>query len=255
MPLSTALRALRDRGFDAVELMIGDPLRFDGDSFRAETRAHGLEISQICTGELYGSYSLSLNDPDPDLREAALRKAEAVLGMAARWRCPVGIGRFRGRVWEDGRDASLGRMTESLMRLDKMAAAEGVDVLLEPLRQDVCDTMNSVAEVTDFIRTGGLRSCGWLLDTDHVDLGQSERVRHEAGLLGFVHLADSKHVALGHGNIRFGEYIDLLASAGYQGYCSIEVFPNAGQADGDLLAEMSMRLSEYLRRAERLDIK
>lgn len=249
MPLQEALGAMKAFGFDGVELMIGNPSSFEAETFVEKVRDYGLSISQICTGELSGSYGLALNHPDASLRKAALCAGEDIIRMAGRWRCTVGIGRFRGKIWNSDPKASMERMAESLKRLDEVAKDEGVDVLLEPLRPDVCDTLNTVAETANVIRTWGLDRFGWLLDTDHVDLRQTESVRREARSLGFVHLADSRHVPLGRGDIRFEDYVALFASLGYQGYCSVEVFPDPSMKDELLLAEMAQRLSEYFPKA------
>jgi len=249
MPLQEALGAMKAFGFDGVELMIGNPSSFEAETFGRKVRDYGLSISQICTGELFGSYGLALNHPDVSLRSAAMRSAEDVIRMAGRWQCTVGIGRFRGKVWDSDPGVSMGRMADSLRHLNKVAEDEGVDILLEPLRRDVCDTLNTVAETANVIRTWGLDRFGWLLDTDHVDLRQAESVRREARSLGFVHLADSRHVPLGRGDIRFEDYVALFASLGYQGYCSVEVFPDPSMKDELLLAEMAQRLSEYFPKA------
>jgi len=249
MPLQEALGAMKAFGFDGVELMIGNPSSFEAETFGGKVRDYGLSISQICTGELSGSYGFALNHPDASLRKAALSAGEDIIRMAGCWRCTVGIGRFRGKIWNSDPKASMERMAESLKRLDEVAKVEGVDILLEPLRPDVCDTLNTVAETANVIRTWGLDRFGWLLDTDHVDLGQVESVRREARSLAFVHLADSRHMPLGRGDIRFEDYIALFASLGYQGYCSVEVFPDPSIKDELLLEEMAERLSEYFRKA------
>jgi sugar phosphate isomerase/epimerase len=249
MPLQEALSAMKDLGFDGIELMIGNPASFDAETFERQVKDHGLSTSQICTGELFGSYGLALNHPDVSLRSAAMRSAEDVIRMAGRWQCTVGIGRFRGKVWDSDPGVSMGRMADSLRHLNKVAEDEGVDILLEPLRRDVCDTLNTVAETASVIQAWRLDRFGWLLDTDHVDLGQTESIRREVRSLGFVHLADSRHMPLGRGDIRFEDYIALFASLGYQGYCSVEVFPDPSIKDELLLEEMAERLSEYFRKA------
>jgi len=250
MPLASALEAMASLGFDGVELMIGDPEAFDADAFASAVKGSGLEVSQICTGELSGSYGLALNHPDLARRKAAVRAAEKCIRLAGRWRCSVGIGRFRGKIWDAEPRASVERMTDSMRFLDRIAGDEGVKVLLEPLRPDICDTLNSVSATTAFIDAAGLESFGWLLDTDHVELGEASGLRGETESPDFVHLADSMHAPLGRGKIDFRAYLSLIASMEYQGYCSIEVFSDETVNERQFLSEMAGVLSKFFREAE-----
>lgn len=245
MPLDEALSALKIFGFDGIELMIGNPINFEAEIFEQKVREYGLSISQICTGELYGSYGLMLNHPDSSMRKKSLYVCEDIIKMAAHWRCTVSIGRFRGKLWDSDPKASIEIMAESLKYLNDVANAEDAYILLEPLRLDICDTLNTVDETTNFIRVWGLNRFGWLLDTDHVDFGQVESIQREAHSLGFVHLADSQHNPLGRGKIRIENYIALLASIKYQGYCSVEVFSDLGMNQINFLSEMADKLSAY----------
>jgi sugar phosphate isomerase/epimerase len=244
LPVAEAATTLRTAGYTGLELMIGDPAGFDTEALRSALVDSDLALSQICTGELFGSYGLALNHEDPEMRRRALRAGVAVIQLAAGWGCPVGIGRFRGRMGRDA-DATMARMGESLRSLDRVATREGVRILLEPLRPDVCDTLSTVAGTARAIRDWGLDSTGWLLDTDHVDLGQSAGVAAESESLGYVHFADSRHVPLGRGSIDFVAYVRLLARIGFRGYCGIEVFPDSELNDTMLPAAMAARLTAY----------
>jgi D-psicose/D-tagatose/L-ribulose 3-epimerase len=141
-------------------------------------------------------------------------------------------------------------MAESFAVLDEIAHAEGVEILIEPLRPDICDTMNSVAETASFIDECGLKNFGWLLDTDHVDLGQKDDIAKRAASLGFVHLADTFHVPLGRGSIDFPSYFALLSELDYSGYCSVEVFGDRDVGAMEFLSEMTAKISDYISRAK-----
>lgn len=244
LPVAEATAALRAAGYDGLELMIGDPSGFDTEALRSALVDSDLELSQICTGELFGSYGLALNHQDADIRRRALEAGISVIHLAATWGCPVSIGRFRGRMGQPA-DESLALMAESLQSLDREASREGVRILLEPLRPDVCDTLSTVVGTATAIRDWGLDSTGWLLDTDHVDLGQSADVAAGSASLGYVHFADSRHVPLGRGSIDFVAYVRLLSRIGFRGYCGIEVFPDSELNDTMLPAAMAARLTAY----------
>lgn len=243
LPAGTAFPLMRGLGFDGVELMIGDPAAFDGGRFEADVRRHGLAVSQICTGELFGALGMTLNDPDEAARKRAVAAGETVVRMAGKFHCGVGIGRFRGGLWGQGGE-SRDRMGESLRYLDHVAREEGVTIALEPLRPDICSTLNTVAETAAAIVAWNLSRFGWLLDTDHVDWGQESVMRSERDSLAFVHLADSMHKPLGKGDIAIARYIAFVARLGYKGYCSVEVFPDEVLSDEMLLREIAKYLKK-----------
>ena len=246
LPLPEALSCMKGLGFDGIEVMIGDPDLFDLDVFGKATLAHGLEVSQLCTGELFGSLNLTLNNPDGSARKAALRKAESVVRLAGSLGRKVGIGRFRGKIWNGDETSSLEVMAESFSALDRLAGEEGVELLIEPLRPDICDTLNTVSQACSFIDTAGLANFGWLLDTDHVGLDQERSIIDHKGRLGFVHLADTFHVPMGRGKIDFPRYFELLGRLEYAGYCSVEVFGDKKMGESVFLAEMAEKLEDYI---------
>jgi sugar phosphate isomerase/epimerase len=233
-------------GFDGIEVMIGDPDLFDRDVFGKSVLAHGLEVSQLCTGELFGSLNLMLNDPDGSARKAALKKAESVVRLAGSLGCKVGIGRFRGKIWNGDEMSSLEALAGSLSALDRFAGEEGVELLIEPLRPDICDTLTTVSQACTFMDAAGLSNFGWLLDTDHVGLDQEQSIVDYKDRLGFVHLADTFHVPIGRGKIDFPRYIELLGRLEYAGYFSVEVFGDKKMGESVFLAEMAEKLEDYI---------
>ena len=246
LPLTEALSCMKGLGFDGIEVMIGDPDLFDRDAFKKAVLAQGLEVSQLCTGELFGSLNLMLNDPDGSARKAALRTAESVVRLAGGLGRKVGIGRFRGKVWNGNEMSSLEAMAESFSTLDRLAGEEGVKLLIEPLRPDICDTLNTVSQACSFMDAAGLSNFGWLLDTDHVGLDQETGIVENRRRLGFVHLADTFHSPLGRGKIDFSRYFELLARLEYVGYCSVEVFGDKKMGESVFLTEMAEKLEDYI---------
>jgi len=246
LPLAEASARMEELGFEGIEVMIGDPDLFDWKAFRKAVLARGLEVSQLCTGELYGSLNLTLNNPDGSARKTALRMAESVIRLAGNLGCRVGIGRFRGKIWDNDEASSLEAMAESFAALDRLAREEGVELLIEPLRPDICDTLNTVSQTCAFLDANGLAAFGWLLDTDHVGLDQEAGIVKNMRRLGFVHLADTFHIPLGRGKIDFPRYFELLGRLEYAGYCSVEVFGDKKIGESVFLAEMAEKLEDYI---------
>ncbi len=217
---------LLEHGFDSIEIMIGNPFRFDLKDVSSCIRKKSVNVVQLCTGEYFGSYYLCLNHIDPELRRRAREWGERTVKLAEVLGCPMNIGRFRGKVWEDGRSNSMERMAEGLSFLDSIAEPRGVMVLLEPLRAHVCDTLNSIDETVDFIDRSQLSSTALMLDTDHTALEEESAIRMNSSSIAVVHLADTAHRPIGKGSVAFDRYFALLKDIDYDGPLSVEVFPD-----------------------------
>ncbi len=240
---------LLEHGYDAVEVMLGDPFLFDLDEVSTVVRKTGIDVIQLCTGEYYGSYAVCLNHPDREVRNRARAWGERTVKLADIMQCPVSVGRFRGGIWDDGRQCSMERMAESMVFLDKVAASRGVEVLLEPLRKEICSTLNSVEETVGFITQNALDATAMMLDTDHTAIENEEpAIRNNHSAVGVVHLADSGHQPLGCGSVRFDRYFEVLAEIGYGGPLSVEVFPRDN--GGEILASSVEYLRQFITRDE-----
>jgi len=226
LKLKDLVRLLRDAGYNGVEIMLGDPFNFNFKELKNIVYDLKLEVSQLCTGEFWGSYNLCLNDINNKKYVKALLWAEQVIHLAGTLNCSVNIGRFRGKIWEDGFKNSINRMVNSFRHLDKKAKEQGIELLIEPLRSDICDNLNSVSEVAELIHNTGLQSFYIMIDTDHTSLEEIEYIKNNFSSIKYIHLADTRHVPLGEGTIPFSKYFKLFKSLRYDGYMGIEVFSN-----------------------------
>jgi D-psicose/D-tagatose/L-ribulose 3-epimerase len=240
---------LSKTGYNGVEIMMGNPFSFDFKEVKKIVYDTNLEISQLCTGEFRGTYNLCLNDINKEKRKEALLWAEKVISLASILNCSVNIGRFRGRVWEDGFNNSINRMVHSFRYLDKKAKEQNIEILIEPLRKDICDNLNSVLEVSEFIKNYELQSFYIMIDTDHTSIKEIEYIQNNISCIKYIHLADTMHVPLGEGIISFSEYFKLFKSLRYDGYMSIEVFSN--NYDENIIKKSMLYLKRFIQKEGR----
>jgi len=221
--LDKTLEKLQILRYNGIEVMIGNPFNFDVKSFQKTLDKYNLQTSQLCTGEFWGTYNLCLNDPQEKNRREALRWAFKTVDIAEKLKCSVNVGRFRGKIWNNENQDSVERMFEAFISLDKYALEHGVWILLEPLKPNVCDTLNTLKDSLDVIESLGLQSTGIMLDTDHTDLVHEEQWIEKLNLF-YVHLSDTDHLPLGKGRIPFERYFSILRKYRYEGYLSVETF-------------------------------
>lgn len=239
---------LSEKGYNGIEIMIGDPSVFDYREVQNIVSKYNLEVSQLCTGEFWGTYNLCLNDINEIKAEKALDWAEKVINLAGFFNCSINIGRFRGKIWQDGFENSIGRMINSFKYLDKKAQEQNVKILIEPLREDICDNLNYVSEAYDIIKKHKLQSFSIMIDTDHTSIEEKDSIQSYSNSIKYIHLADTKHVPLGDGIVPFSEYFNLIQSIGYDGYVGIEVFSD--NQDEDIIKSSITYLKKFIYKEE-----
>jgi len=218
-----AIEVLHRYGFNGVEIMVGNPFLFEGNGTAGSFENSGLRVTQLCTGEFFGTYGLTLNDRDYQRRKTALAWMFKTIEIASALNCSVNIGRFRGSISLDDPVGSKELMIESFQKIDQVASLYEVTILLEPLKPSVCNTLNSIAECAKLIEWLHLKQFGVMLDTDHTDLTQ-ERESLSRVNVTYVHLADTAHAPLGRGNADFVRYFSILQEINFDGYLSVETF-------------------------------
>ena len=215
-------------GFSGVELAVRNPLELDVAQVASQLRQAGLEPVAVGTGQMFVDEGLSLSDPDPAVRKAALGRLRQHLDFAAALGCPfVIIGLARGRSHPDSPKAeALRRVREGLETLATDAESRQLRLLVEAINRYETDLLNTLDEAWELCK--GLPNTALLADTFHMNIEEpvieASLVRH-APHVAHVHLADSNRLAPGQGHIDFRSILSVLAAAGYGGWLSAEVVP------------------------------
>lgn len=146
----------------------------------------------------------------------ARQGATVVLGSGASRRIPQGVGRAEGAE----------RFAASVRTARDIAAANGLEVLLEPLHQGETDLVNTLEEAVAFLDAHDLPDVRVVADLFHVMLeGESfETVHRLAPRVGHVHVADTDRRPPGQGDWPLGEFLAALREGGCAGHVSIECF-------------------------------
>lgn len=226
--LPVLFRELRALGFSGVELAVRDPAGLDSGRLSTLVKQAGLEIVALATGQMFVDDGLSLSDPDPGVREAAIERLRGHLDLAASLGCPsviIGLARGRTRPGHSRPDA-LKRVRDGLEALAAHAQARSLRLLVEPINRYETDLLNTLDEAWELCRD--VPCTALLADTFHMNIEEpvieASLVRHAAHL-GHVHLADSNRLAPGLGHVDFRSILSVLAAVGYSGWLSAEVVP------------------------------
>lgn len=233
--LEDGCRRARAAGFDAVELMIPSAGELDVPLLRQSLAEHGLALSGLMTGAGWVVRQLSLTSPDPAIRRAAIEFICDIIDLAGELHAPAILGSMQGR-WVPPAGGQPGVplkqalewLAESLRVFDQRAAACGQVFLYEPLNRYESNLFNRQLPAWEFLLAHGLKQTRLLCDLFHMNLEEDDLaaalVACGAGV-GHVHFADSQRRAMGTGHTALGPIVKALATIGYEGYLTAEIFP------------------------------
>lgn len=223
------LAHIAELGYDGVELAIREPAAMDFAALQVLLARYGLAVPAIGTGQAWGEEHLSFTDPDPEVRAAAIARAQAHVPFAAQVDAQIVIGLLRGVVQPGVTfEGAMAWLVDALREVAKVAAVQNVRLCLEPLNRYETGLIHTVADGLALLDRVGADNVGLLLDTFHMNIEEPDMVQsiRDAGdRLFHFHVADSNRWYPGAGHIDFAVALQTLADVGYSGYVSCECLP------------------------------
>jgi sugar phosphate isomerase/epimerase len=246
-PLEQGFAKAKAAGFDDVELFLPGPDAVPAEEILDLSQRHGLGIAAIGTGAGMVKHGLSLTDPDPARREAALAFLSAMIDFGGRLGAPAILGSMQGR-WggEVSRDQALRWLAEALRHAGKQAASHGLSFIYEPLNRYETNLINRLADAAAWIEDEGLEHIVLLADLFHMNIEEvslPDAIRAAGRHIGHVHFADSNRQAMGLGHTDAAPILAALREIGYSGHLSAEIFP---LPDAQSAAEQTLRTLHQL---------
>ena len=220
----------RNIGYDAIELHIRDPKRYDAEEIRRIVSDHGLTVCAVANGMEYTAGGLSLIDDNKDKREAALNRILEHADFAAALDAKLIVGIMRGNI-PRGADVNkyLKIFSDGLGKICDYAEKIGIDVVLESILRYINNYLCGIRETMDFICSLNRRELSLHIDTHSMAI--EERNLKESILycrdkpLGYVHYSDNNRYYPGGGALDFREITRGLIEIGYNGYITVECLP------------------------------
>jgi len=228
-PLEQGFAIARETGFDGVELFLPGPEAFPIREIQSLSQLHGLGIAAVGTGAGMVKHGLSLTEPSPEKRAAALDFVRAMITFGGQLGAPVILGSMQGKSGDsNSRDQALEWLADALRIAGREAAAYGVPFLYEPLNRYETNLINRLGDAISFIQSHALENIALLADLFHMNIEETDiaaALRDAAGHIGHVHYADSNRRAMGFGHTDPKPVIAALTDIGFAGHLSAEIFP------------------------------
>ena len=229
-PIEALCKTAKGCGYDALELHIRDPKRYDAKKIRSAAQEQGLSICAVASGMEYTVGGLSLIDEDPEKQGQAISRVFEHVDFVSELGAMAIVGIMRGNV-PKGREPSvyMDRFARALLRICEYAAEKQVTVVVESILRYINNYLNSVPETMDFITSLNCPNLALHLDTHSMAIEEKnlkESILYCKGKpLGYVHFSDNNRLYPGGGALDFREYTHALLDIGYSGYISIECLP------------------------------
>ncbi len=222
--LDDRLRALREAGFDSVELNAVDPEEIDPSDLADYLSGYGLSMAAFATGAAAKAHGLSLSDPDPQRRARAVEKTRRFVEFAAAMKSCVIVGYLQG---PPGQDPLVLRplFRESLGRLDPVVRSARVPLVVEAVTRFYSPVATTLDLAWDSIR--GFDNPWFRIMPDTFNMNIEERdprraLRAHLGRYDAVHFSDNNRLFPGHGAIDFAGLAGFLREIGFEGRIGIE---------------------------------
>lgn len=225
------LRALKDTGFDGVEVPVFDAS--DAGHYRwlaGVLDDLGLErtVVAIIPDEAHSPIS-----PDAADRQRARDHMRRVIDCSVElggqvlcgpWFQPLGV--FSG---EKPSEAELDRCAEVHREIVPLAKEAGLTCAVEPLNRFEAYLLNTVEQSIAFSDRVGIQGTGVLYDTFHANIEEKDPLAalhalHASGWLTHVHISENDRGTPGRGHAKIRETIAALKALGYDDWLTIEAF-------------------------------
>jgi sugar phosphate isomerase/epimerase len=248
--LSRNIAAIKNLGFDGMELAVRDPKLLDLDSLNSPLEEYSLPVPAVGTGQAYGEDGLSFTHPDKEIRKKAVERIKTQIKFAEHFGAIVIIGLIRGKK---NPDLSFEKTEEWLLEsLGECASVnEKIQLAIEPINRYETNIINTVNSGLVFLEKLNKCNVGLLLDTFHMNIEEPsvvESIKSAKEKLFHFHIADSNRWYPGAGHIDFKIIFDTLEEIKYSGFISAEIMP---MPDPDTAAK---RTIEFVRKISKTNL-
>jgi sugar phosphate isomerase/epimerase len=213
-------------GYQGVELLIKNPFLVDFKEIKRLLNKYNLELSVICTGEVYGEDGLSFGDTDPNVRKEAVKRTIEVMKIAEEFNANVNVGRLRGKFTDEvKKEDTINWSKEGFLKCAE--SNENVNLLLEPINHKVSNFILTTEQGVQFIKELNKTNIRLMLDYIHMAIENEDfenSIKVSEGYFDHIHVCDSDRKPLGLGGYNIKHFADLVVDTGYDGYVSIEAF-------------------------------
>jgi D-psicose/D-tagatose/L-ribulose 3-epimerase len=222
------LAAVKQSGYDAVELQITDPAQLDEAALRKSLERAGLPLCAVQTGGSYATLRNCLCSADDLIRKRTIQLLRRFVDFASRFGVVLVFGSLQGRRCDEP-NVHVGhtRILSAMREIAVYASRTGVIIAYEPVNHMEVGWHHTIAEVATIVREINEPSLKLMVDTFHMNIEENDLLyplSQNKDLLAHVHLSDTNRDVLGCCRWPTDEFLAELERIGYDGIVSVGVY-------------------------------
>jgi D-psicose/D-tagatose/L-ribulose 3-epimerase len=226
--LTRRMAALKELGYQGVELTACHPPPYPTDELMRVSRDLDLPVVSFLSGWSYGNEKLCLASPDTDIRRRAVERLVSYAESASQVGAHLVVGLMQGlRSDESDELLAADRIADCLKQVAGRAEAFGGTLVLEPVNHLQVGFHHTAAEAAALVARVGSQALGYMLDTIHVHIEERsmvQTIREHGRSIRHFHLCESNGGPFGTGAIDFLQVLSTLHATGYDRYVSIKIY-------------------------------
>jgi len=239
-PLQETFERLKRYGYDGVELL-GEPRLYRVAEIHGLCQEFGLRVLSIAGIYPWPTEERDLANPDPEVRERAVKYLRECIDLAVDVGAPLiivipsavaktaPVGQFDTEdAWVEAAEREWAYAVESVRKAATYAEQKGMLLAIEPINRYETFLVNNVDQGLRFASEVGSRAVKLHLDTFHMNIEEPDpagAIRKAGDLLINVHIADSNRQAVGYGHTDFKAIMRALKEIDYQRALTLEPLP------------------------------
>ncbi|MEA5003624.1 MAG: sugar phosphate isomerase/epimerase family protein [Christensenella sp.] len=220
----------KDLGFDIYEIAVEDFSFIDVNKICDAKQQTGIDLSSMCGA--FGEKN-DISSENSEYRKAGVQYLRDLVDLAVAIDAKVVAGPMyasvgKARMTTPSEKAQQWSWAVENMKIAADYAGEnGVRLAIEPLNRFETDFINTVEQGLELIDRIGTDNIGFLLDTFHMNIEESNipaAIRAAKGKIFDFHTCSNTRGTPGEDNFDWTAISDAIADAGYDDYCTIESF-------------------------------
>ena len=222
------LEKIRDWGYDAFEMCVGQLEASEISRFAAKAEVLGLERTAL---DVYTASEMDIISPDPAMQQKAIDFIKTCLSKAR----DLGSSVFSGPVFQglcnttqSGPSADeWKRAVDNLRGCAEYGQQVGVRLAAEPLNRFEMYLVNTMDQAYQFCKEVDNEYFGILADTHHSNIEEYSVAESYGKVLDKIfniHISENNRGVPGEGHAAPPELFDTLKKGGYKGFLIVEAF-------------------------------
>jgi len=236
-PFENQFKRLKKFGYDAIEIMVKDPSKFNVDEAKNFMKKYSLGCSSICgfvEGAAEKSRRRNLVDSDPDVRKQTIKYLKDCLEIGIELKAnlvlvaPSGVANVKDEWNPKNQELCIQAMQE----LGDYAKSLGpIYLVIEPINRYENAFLQRCDQALELLRKANHSQVKMMLDFFHTNIEENNNgdAIHLAGKnLIHCHIADSNRKSVGRGQTDWFEIYRALRDINFNGSLACEPLPPSG---------------------------